>query len=56
MRYLINILLVIVFIILLICSVIKLWKNNVQENYITTETDLNKKKLVLALRLHFSDP
>ena len=43
MRYLINILLVIVFIILLICSVIKLWKNNVQENYITTETDLNKK-------------
>jgi hypothetical protein len=27
----------------LICSIIKLWRNNVQENYITTKTDLNKK-------------
>lgn len=50
MRYLINILLIIVFIILLICSVIKLWRNNVQENYITTKTDINKKPAISQIK------
>lgn len=46
MRYIINILLIIVFIILVICSFIKLWRDNLKENYVITKPNINKKPYI----------